>query len=70
MRDNNKIPDAIFVITLCISSGISVNKSYATYIRWMQADVFIKRNGIPYLGQVWPGSVYFPDFVNPEGRAF
>lgn len=52
-------------------SGIKTDEGYGSYVRGLEADIFIKDvNGDNYLGQVWPGPVHFPDFLEPSTASY
>eukprot|EP00249_Psilotum_nudum_P012649 c238_g1_i1 orf=186-2897(+) len=56
---------------IIIDPGIKNENNYSTFQHGMSQDIFIKEtSGDPYLAQVWPGPVYFPDFLNPKINSF
>ncbi|KAF4318740.1 hypothetical protein BBO99_00005491 [Phytophthora kernoviae] len=54
-----------------IDPGIPDDANDYAYTKGLEMDIFIKdTNGSPYLGQVWPGPTFFPDFFHPDAKAF
>ena len=46
-----------------------VHAGYDAYEKGLKEDLFIKDiKGNYYLGQVWPGPTYFPDFLHPSAQ--
>ena len=54
-----------------IDPGIMVQEGYDAYTQGVEKDLFIKDlSGGYYLGQVWPGPTYFPDFLHPSAQDY
>jgi len=50
-----------------VDPGIMAMSGYDAYEQGVKDDIFVKDiKGNNYLGQVWPGPVNFPDFLNPK----
>ncbi|MCH8618512.1 glycoside hydrolase family 31 protein [Undibacterium sp. TS12] len=67
----DKLADLGFKTTVIVDPGIKIDPDYATYVRGMQQNVFLRyADGTPYSGEVWPGWVHFPDFTRAATRAW
>ncbi|MBX2846012.1 MAG: glycoside hydrolase family 31 protein [Saprospiraceae bacterium] len=54
-----------------IDPGIKLDKDYWVFQEALEKGYFCRRADGPYMkGKVWPGDCYFPDFTNPEARAW
>lgn len=60
-----------FKTVVILDPGIKVEKGYKIYDEGVAKDYFVKYpDGENYSGEVWPGWSHFPDFTNPEVRAW
>lgn len=65
MKDQN-----IRLISI-IDAGVKIEPGYSVYEEGTQKDYFCKRaDGSNFVAVVWPGETHFPDFLNPEARAW
>lgn len=52
-----------------IDAGVKQEKGYSVCEEGLQKGYFCKKeDGTPFVGAVWPGKAYFPDFLRPEVR--
>ncbi|MFO1496903.1 MAG: glycoside hydrolase family 31 protein [Verrucomicrobiota bacterium] len=61
-----------FKVVTIVDPGVKDDQKFPVLQRGLQRKAFVKdRSGRKdYLGQVWPGRVRFPDFLNPAARAW
>lgn len=67
----NTLKEQGFKIVVILDPGIKVEDDYQPYKEGIERDAFLKYpDGRIYEGQVWPGWCAFPDFTNPDTRAW
>jgi len=54
-----------------IDAGVKIEKGYSVYEEGVKKGYFCEsESGKPFVAAVWPGRVHFPDFINPDARAW
>ncbi|GAA4311698.1 glycoside hydrolase family 31 protein [Compostibacter hankyongensis] len=65
------LADMGFKVVVIIDPGIKVDPEYEIYQEGLAKNYFCRRaDGALMEGDVWPGQCVFPDFTNPEVRAW
>ena len=54
-----------------IDAGVKQEAGYSVCDEGLERDYFVKKaDGTPFVGAVWPGRSYFPDFLREDVRAW
>jgi alpha-glucosidase len=54
-----------------IDPGLKVDPGWSVYDDGLAGGYYITQpDGQPYIGQVWPGDSVYPDYTNPDARAW
>lgn len=60
-----------FKVVTIVDPGVKLDEDYAVYRRGHEGGWFIRQpNGEEYHGEVWPGTVAFPDFTRGDARTW
>lgn len=63
------LKDQGFRVVIIVDPGIKLEDGYTVMEDGLSKDVFLKYpDGDQYIGEAWPGKIYFPDFTRPETR--
>jgi len=66
-----ELRDMGFHVVNVVDAGVKVDENYAVYREGRERDLYCKTvQGDDYQNAVWPGVCVFPDFTNPETRAW
>lgn len=64
-----KLEEMGFKVVVIVDPGVKVDPNYKIAKEGLAGDYFVKYpDGEHYVGQVWPGDSYFPDFSKKEVR--
>ncbi len=53
-----------------VDPGIKVDPGWDVYDDGVNGGFFLLKDGLPYVGEVWPGAAVFPDFSAPGARTY
>lgn len=60
-----------FKVIVILDPGIKVDPTFSVYQEGIARDIFVTYpDGVPVTGVVWPGVCHFPDFTDPDARAW
>ncbi len=58
-----------FKVVTIVDPGVKKDSGYSVYREALQKGYYVRdKDGIPYVGKVWPGDCIFPDFTAEEVR--